>query len=114
MLAYETSQLAGFRPIMWALLDVKLVQSSAIRYEQIGRRAIEELVDLPLMSDPASLVTLNVLIKLGAPARFTDANLCCLVICRAVNLSLEGGHCDGSCAAYEVARKGMNYSLRTK
>ena len=59
MLAYETSQLAGFGPIMWALLDVKLVQSSTIRYEQIGRRAIEELVDLPLMGDPASLVTLE-------------------------------------------------------
>jgi hypothetical protein len=57
---------------MWALLDVKLVQSSAIRYERISSRAIEELVDLPLMSDPAYLETLNVLIKLGAVLPCTD------------------------------------------
>ena len=31
---------------------------------------------------------------------FTDANLLCLVVCRAVNLSLERGNCDASCAAY--------------
>src|ERR1700730_11200791 len=35
----------------------------------------------------------------------TDANLFSLVICRAVNLSLEGGNCDGSCFAY--VRLGM-------
>ena len=52
------------------------------------------------MSDPASLATLDVLIKLVPPALFTDANLVCLAICRAVNLSLERGNSDGSCVAY--------------
>jgi len=51
---------------------------------------------------PASLATLDVLTKLGPPAWHTDANLLSLVICRAVNLSLEGGNCDGSCFAYVV------------
>ena len=31
---------------------------------------------------------------------FTDENLCSLVICRMVNLSLEHGNSDGSCFAY--------------
>jgi PAS domain S-box-containing protein len=65
-------------------------------------RSIEALVELPLMSDPASLATLDVLMKLSLPAQYTDANLLCLVICRAVNLSLAGGNCDASCFAYPV------------
>ena len=71
-------------------------------WSQLGSRAIESLIDLPLMSNAASLATLDVLTKLGPPAHYTDANLRSLVICRAVNLSLEGGNCDGSCYAYAV------------
>ena len=52
------------------------------------------------MSDPASLATLDVLTKVLAPANHTDANLFSLVTCRAVNLSLESGNCDGSCFTY--------------
>jgi len=52
------------------------------------------------MTDPASLATLGVLTKIGAPAVYTDANLVALVACRAVNLSLERGNCDASCSAY--------------
>ena len=43
---------------------------------------IEALVELPLMSDPASLATLDVLTKFAPPALYTDANLLSLVICR--------------------------------
>jgi PAS domain S-box-containing protein len=67
----------------------------------IGDRPIEALVGLHLMSDPASLATLDALAKLALPALYTDANLVSLIICRVVNLSLAGGHCDGSCFAYE-------------
>ena len=73
-------------------------------YERIwinlGSRTIEELIELPLMSDPTSLATLDVLTKVSPPAMFSDPNLGSLVFCRAVNLSLEHGNCDGSCAAY--------------
>jgi predicted ATPase len=71
-------------------------------WSQLGSRAIEELIDLPLMSNAASLATLDVLTRLGPSAHYTDANLRSLVVCRAVNLSLEGGNCDGSCFAYTV------------
>src|SRR5262244_1128132 len=70
---------------MWALL---------------GSREIEELIDLPVMSDPVSLAMLDVLTKIVPPALYTDANLCSLAICRAVNLSLEHGNTDASCSAY--------------
>ncbi|MEA2730031.1 MAG: hypothetical protein QOF70_4506 [Acetobacteraceae bacterium] len=69
-------------------------------WSQLRVRTVEELVDLPLMTDPASLATLDVLTKLVPPALFTDANLYALTICRAVNLSLERGNCDGSCTHY--------------
>ena len=58
------------------------------------------LIELPLMSDPAMLGTLDVLTEVVTPALFTDRNLLSLVICRMVNLSLEHGNSDGSCFAY--------------
>ena len=74
-------------------------------WSQLGSRTIEDLIDLPSMSDPACLATLDLLTKLGPPASFTDMNLWFLTVCRAVNLSLERGNSDGSCAAY--VRLGM-------
>jgi PAS domain S-box-containing protein len=69
-------------------------------WSQLDGRAIEELVDLPLMSDLGCLATLEVLIRIVAAATYTDAHLPTLVFCRAVNLSLEHGNCDASCHAY--------------
>ena len=69
-------------------------------WSQLGGRKIETLIDLPRMSDPASLATTDFLIKLGPPALYTDENLFALVTCRPVNLSLECGNCDASCIAY--------------
>jgi PAS domain S-box-containing protein len=66
----------------------------------LGSRTIESLIELPLMSDPASLATLDVLAKMGPPAFYTDANLLALIACRAVNLSIERGNGAASCSAY--------------
>ena len=66
----------------------------------LGDRAIEDLIDLPLMNDAASLVTVDALSKLFAPALQSDANLACLTICKAVSISLERGNCDASCVLY--------------
>jgi hypothetical protein len=57
------------------------------------------------MSDPESLATVDVLIKVMPPAVFTDRNLLCLTICRIVNLSLERGNCDASCWGYVTLAK---------
>jgi predicted ATPase len=71
-------------------------------WSQLGRRAIEDLIELPLMSDPASLTTLDLLIRVAVPAFFTSSHLFPLATCRAVNLSLERGNSDASCGAYEL------------
>jgi len=71
-------------------------------WSQLGSRTTEDLIELPLMNDPASLATLDVLTKLITPTSYTDANLLALVICRAVNLSLDYGNSDGSCSPYVV------------
>jgi PAS domain S-box-containing protein len=71
-------------------------------WSTLGDRPIEALVELPLLSDPASLATLDVLTKFALPALYTDANLLSLISCRAVNLSLESGNCDASSLAYTV------------
>ena len=55
-------------------------------------RAIEGLIELPLMSDPASLATMDVLTTVVVgPAYFTDENFFALVTCRMINLSIEHG-----------------------
>jgi PAS domain S-box-containing protein len=69
-------------------------------WSQIGSRTIEDLIDLPLMTDPASLATMEVLTKVGPPVLYTEPNLYALATCWAVNLSLERGNSDGSCIAY--------------
>jgi PAS domain S-box-containing protein len=67
---------------------------------RLGNRAIEELLDLPLMSEALALATLDVLSALLPPAFFTDANLRALVVLKAVNLSVEWGNSDASCTPY--------------
>jgi PAS domain S-box-containing protein len=69
-------------------------------WSQLGDREIEEIIDFPLMSDPASIATLDVLTKVVTPAMFTDKDLYALVICRAASLSIEHGNNDGSCMSY--------------
>jgi hypothetical protein len=43
-------------------------------WSQLGNRSIEDLIKLPLMNDLASLATLDVLIKIAAPAFQTRAS----------------------------------------
>jgi PAS domain S-box-containing protein len=69
-------------------------------WSRLGDRAIEDLVDLPLMTDATCLATLDVLTRIFIPSVTTNANLSALVTCRAVSLSLEHGNCHASCAHY--------------
>src|SRR4029077_9880983 len=67
---------------------------------QIGSRSIEDLVHLPLMTDPEGRATMDVLTAALAPAHLTDKDLLFLLVCRIANLSLEHGNTDGSRFAY--------------
>jgi len=66
----------------------------------LGDRQIEDLLHLPLVANPDILDVLEVLTEIVTPAVFFDKDLCALVICRVVNLSLEHGNSDASCFAY--------------
>src|SRR5262249_34118348 len=61
---------------------------------------IDELAERPLMADPTSRAILDVLAKVTPSAVSIDKNLVTLIVCAAVGISLERGHCDSSCFAY--------------
>jgi len=69
-------------------------------WSRIGRRRIEQLIDMPLITDPDVLDVLDVLVEALVSAFFWDENLSSLVTCRMVNLSLTHGNSDGSCYSY--------------
>ncbi len=66
----------------------------------VGDREIEELVDLPQLSDPNVLDMLDVFTEMVHPAMFFDENLSSLVVFRMVSLCLEHGNCDASCFGF--------------
>ncbi len=69
-------------------------------WQRLGSRPIEDLTNLPLMTDPNCRATLDVLTSVAPPGILTDRNLNFLVIGRMVSLTLEYGNSDGSCVAY--------------
>lgn len=69
-------------------------------WQRLGGRSIEQLVDLPSMTDPGWRATVDVLVTFSSPAGFLDSNLNSVILGRIINLSLEHGHTDGSCFAY--------------
>ena len=80
-------------------------------WRQLGARAIEQLVDLPLMTDPDCRATLDVLSVLSVPAWHADENLHDLIGAHMANLSLEHGNSDGSCHAYALLGRILGSSL---
>ena len=70
-------------------------------WTRLGARAIEDLINLPLMSDPDSLATLDLLIRVAVAGHFFDSyHLFEVAVCTAVSLGLERGHSDASSIAY--------------
>ena len=68
-------------------------------WSSVGHRT-EQLVDLPMVTNPDALDVLEIYSEIVMPAMFTDENLHALVVCRLVSLSLEHGNSDASCFAY--------------
>jgi PAS domain S-box-containing protein len=70
-------------------------------WNRLGSRTIEDLINLPLMSDPDSLAAMDLLNKVAVPGHHSETvNLYTIVACTAVSLGLERGHSDESCIAY--------------
>ena len=77
---------------------------------ELEQRTTEELICLPLMTDVASLATLDVMNRLSSPAQFSDFNLYTLLACQMLRLTLDCGNSDASAVAY--VRLGMVASRR--
>jgi PAS domain S-box-containing protein len=77
-----------------------------IEYEKIwqnlGKRSIESLIDLPIMTDPQLQAAMKLLSVLTPPAYFTDLHLFSLLVCRMVNLSMQHGTSGASAHAYGI------------
>ena len=69
------------------------------RLEGVG---IDEVAALPLATDPATRAILDVLPKLASSAASVNKTFEVLIICSAVNLTLERGVHDASCWAFAV------------
>jgi predicted ATPase len=68
---------------------------------RLGDRAIEDLVNLPRLSDPESLAALELLNCIVVPSKFFGSpHLFAVILCTAINLGLERGHSGSSCFAY--------------
>ena len=68
--------------------------------QTLNERPIENLIDLPLMTDPEVQAAMQVLSILGAPAYLTDSRLFCLLSCRMGNLSMQHGTSGASALGY--------------
>ncbi len=75
-------------------------------WRSLGHRPIEELIDLPLMTDPEIKAAMSILAVLFAPSIVTDRNLLLLCGCHMVSISIRFGNCDASVMAYGYL--GMN------
>jgi len=82
--------------------EEEVAQEYARLWRQLGSRTIEELLDLPSMTDPACRGAIEVLTAIVPPSWFTEQNLRNLLVARMVNLSLEHGNSEASCYAYAV------------
>lgn len=69
-------------------------------WSRLREQRIEDLLELPLMTDPATLGTMNVLATVGQSMFFAEPDLYVLTECLAVRLSMEHGNTDGSTDAY--------------
>jgi predicted ATPase/signal transduction histidine kinase/tRNA A-37 threonylcarbamoyl transferase component Bud32 len=65
-----------------------------------GRRRIEDLADLPEMTDPYKIVIIRILKSISPVTFVTQPNLYPLVICSIVNLSVKYGNSPASCIGY--------------
>ncbi|MDI1451516.1 ATP-binding sensor histidine kinase [Polyangium sp. 6x1] len=93
--------LAPFGIVLWPHPGRDQVDREYERiWQMLGERRIEDLIDLPAMTDPEGKAALDILVAINSPALYTDENLVCLTTCHSVNLSLKHGNAAGSSFAY--------------
>ncbi|EGJ32319.1 MULTISPECIES: AAA family ATPase [Moorena] len=66
----------------------------------LGGRQPQELIDLPQMTDPYKLTTMGIMNYLFTPTFITNNQLCLVIWCRQVNLSIQYGNSADSAFPY--------------
>jgi PAS domain S-box-containing protein len=69
-------------------------------WETLEGRAIESLIDLPMMTDPEVQAAMQVLSVLTPPAYFTDYQLFSLLLCRMATVGMQHGTSGAAAHAY--------------
>jgi predicted ATPase/signal transduction histidine kinase len=80
--------------------DAELREAARRTLARIGSRPVEDLLELPEMTDPAFRTVVALLAKALPGAYWTDPNLHDLICCQIVDLTLQLGASDGSPHAY--------------
>jgi histidine kinase len=83
-----------------AELDRQVAAELAVIVAAVTERPIERWIDLPVMTDPDALDTLQLLINCSAPAYQREASLMVLLAAKVVTLSLRHGNCGASARGY--------------
>ncbi|MFL1405325.1 diguanylate cyclase [Marinobacter sp. M1N3S26] len=68
--------------------------------EYLAGREIADLVDAPIIDDPATLTAMRLLMEIFAAAFLSGSNLFSYLVLKAVNLALHRGNCPESAFAY--------------
>jgi predicted ATPase len=68
----------------------------------LSGKGTEDLIDLPLMTDPQQLATITILSSLFSPAYIALPPLAPLVVCKQVNLSVQYGNASVSPYAFAI------------
>lgn len=69
-------------------------------WQNLGDRHIEDLINLPAMTDPDMLMAVRILGVLYVPAVYTNVNLAMTLLSSMVNISMKYGNCDISPLGY--------------
>ncbi|WP_245272685.1 ATP-binding sensor histidine kinase [Mesorhizobium sp. LNHC221B00] len=69
-------------------------------WQTLGGQPIENLIDLPMMTDPEMLAAMDVLSVLLSPANHTDFHLWSLLACRIAKMTMQHGTCGASAHGY--------------
>jgi predicted ATPase/signal transduction histidine kinase/DNA-binding NarL/FixJ family response regulator/HPt (histidine-containing phosphotransfer) domain-containing protein len=76
-------------------------------WQELGDKSIEDLINLPLMTDVDIRTALDILQSLYAATLCSDQNLFLLCACHMVRLSLVYGNCDASVMGYGFFGMGL-------
>jgi predicted ATPase/signal transduction histidine kinase len=84
------------------LLQAAVGEGLAALPEQLGSRTIEDLINMPVLTDPERLAEMSYLMALIAPAYNTNPLLMSVIVLRMMKISLTEGHSPESAFGYAM------------